>query len=104
MKSNQIFQAGEQPRQALTPSFSPGQLRAGKAVCRDRGISDTTLWRWGQRGWIRLVNIYGRCYVDLPSLAEFDRRAALGEYAKPPSGAAKKAATQRQEREKGGAK
>lgn len=63
-------------------------LRSSRAVTRDRGVSDTTLWRWGRRGWIKLVNIAGKNYVDLASLAEFDRRAAAGEFAKAAVGAA----------------
>jgi hypothetical protein len=65
---------------------TPMGLRASKAVGRDRGISEVTLWRWRQRGWIRTVNISGKIYVDLQSLAEFDRRAALGEFSKAPAG------------------
>ena|ERR1039458_751663 len=76
-------------------------LRAAKAVCRDKGISDTTLWRWGKRGWIKLVNVCGKSYVDLQSLAEFDRRAAAGEFAKPPHGAAGASARERAAREGG---
>jgi hypothetical protein len=63
-------------------------LRASRAVVRDRGISDVTLWRWCRRGWIRVVNICGKNYVDLQSLADFDRRAAAGEFSKPAAGAA----------------
>ena len=63
-------------------------LRAARAAARDRGVSDTTLWRWSQQRWIKLVNISGKNYVDLQSLAEFDRRAANGEFAKGPAGAA----------------
>lgn len=74
-------------------------LRAATAVCRDRGISDTSLWRMGKRGWIRLVNVAGRCYVDLQSLAEFDRRARAGEFSKSPAGAAKASAEARRKRE-----
>ena len=70
-------------------------LRAAPAVCRDRGISDVTLWRMGKRGDVRLVNIYGRVYVDLASLAEFDRRALAGELARNPVGAAAKSARTR---------
>ena len=62
--------------------------RAARAVTRDRGISDVTLWRWARRGWVKLINISGKNYVDLVSLAEFDRRAAAGEFAKAPAGAA----------------
>lgn len=81
---------------AVKPPFG---LRAAKAVCRDKGVSDTTLWRWVKRGWIQLVNVSGKSYVDLQSLAEFDRRAAAGEFAKPPHGAAGKSAEQRASRQ-----
>lgn len=70
-------------------------LRAANAVCRDRGISDVTLWRWARRGWIKTANISGKVYVDLTSIGEFDRRAAAGEFAKPPRGAARKSAEAR---------
>ena len=70
-------------------------LRAAKAVARDRGISYVTLWRWDRRGWIKTGNISGKKYVDLQSLAEFDRRAAAGEFAKQPHGAAGKSAEAR---------
>ncbi|MBI2926407.1 MAG: hypothetical protein HYY24_11990 [Verrucomicrobia bacterium] len=54
-----------------------------------------TLWRWRRRGWVRVVNISGKCYVDLNSLTEFDRRAAAGEFARKPAGAARKSAEAR---------
>ncbi|MSU35969.1 MAG: hypothetical protein EXS36_12875 [Pedosphaera sp.] len=63
-------------------------LRSAKKVALDRGVSPTTLWRWGQAGYLRFVNISGRPYVDLASLDEFDKRAASGEFARPPGGAA----------------
>lgn len=84
-----------QPNIASNPSVPPTGLRAATAVCRDRGISDVTLWRHARRGWIRTINVAGRVYVDLASLAEFDRRAAGGEFAQPPAGAARKSAETR---------
>ena len=72
----------------LEASNTTAGTRAARAVTRERGISDVTLWRWVRRGWIKVVNISGKNYVDLQSLAEFDRRAAAGEFARPPSGAA----------------
>ncbi len=51
-------------------------------------MDPVTIWRWRQNGWIKVVNICGKPYVDLASLAEFDRRAAAGEFAKAPAGAA----------------
>lgn len=74
-------------------------LRAAKAVARDRGVSDVTIWRWAKRGWIIIVNVSGRPYVDLASLAEFDQRARNGEFSQPPSGAAASSAKARAERE-----
>jgi hypothetical protein len=73
-------------------------VRATRTVCRDRGVSDVTFWRWERRGWIKTINICGKKYVDLQSLVEFDRRAAAGEFAKPPAGAAGKSAEARAER------
>lgn len=74
-------------------------LRASRAVSRDRGISDVTLWRWARRGWIKTVNISGKVYCDLASLADFDRRAAAGEFAQRPAGAARKSAEARAAKE-----
>ena len=78
---------------------TPLGFRAAKAVARDRGVSDVTVWRWAQRGWIVIRNICGRPYVDLLSLAEFDRRVAAGEFAQKPSGAALKAHQTKEEKE-----
>jgi hypothetical protein len=81
------------------PSKTIGS-RAASAVARDRGISDVTLWRWRKRGWIKIVNICGKNYVVLASLAEFDQRALAGEFSKAPAGAAGKSAEARAEKEK----
>lgn len=75
--------------------FPSSGLRAGPAVCADRGFSDSTLYRMGRRGEVRLTNINGRVYVDMASLAEYDRRALAGEFAQKPAGAAAKAAKAR---------
>lgn len=81
-------------------AIKTGGLRSAKAVARDRGISDVTLWRWQRRGWVKLVNIYGKNYVCLQSLAEFDRRAAAGEFARGPVGAAAASVKARMEKER----
>ena len=44
-------------------------------------ISPATGWRWRRRGLIEVINIYGRCYVSRSAIAEFQRRAAAGEFA-----------------------
>jgi hypothetical protein len=45
-------------------------------------ISSATGWRWRKRGWIPTVNICGRVYVSRAAIAEFERRAAAGEFAR----------------------
>ncbi|HEV2328789.1 MAG TPA: hypothetical protein VGY56_08390 [Verrucomicrobiae bacterium] len=77
-------------------------LRAARAVARDRGVSPITVWRWRRRGWISIVNISGKPYVDLASLARFDERARMGEFSQPPPGAARKSAEARAKREMAG--
>jgi hypothetical protein len=73
-------------------------LRAAKAVARDEGVSDVTIWRRVKHGLLTAVNIAGRPYITTESLAEFYRRAAAGEFAKPPAGAARKSAETRAEK------
>ena len=82
------------------PTTTAG-LRAARPVARERAISDVTLWRWERRGWIKAINICGKKYADLESLAAFDRRAAAGEFAKPPHGAAGASARERAARQGG---
>jgi hypothetical protein len=45
-------------------------------------ISPATGWRWRKRGWIPTINIAGRVYVSRAAIAEFERRAAAGEFAR----------------------
>lgn len=65
-------------------------MRAAKIVCRDMGISDTTLWRWARSGWINLVNINGKNFIDMQELIKFQERAKRGEFKKNSTGAATK--------------
>ena len=53
------------------------------------GRSDTTGWRWARNGWIHPINISGKNYITQDDRAQFEARAAQGEFAKKPSGAAK---------------
>ena len=80
-------------------AIATGGLRSARAVARDRGISDVSLWRWEKRGWIKTVNICGKKYVELQSLAEFDERARAGEFARGPVGAAGASVKARKEKE-----
>jgi len=44
------------------------------------GVSPTTGWRWRCQGRIKTVNIDGRLYVTDEAIAEFEKRAAAGEF------------------------
>src|SRR5258705_12274837 len=74
-------------------------LRAAEAVALDEGVSDVTIWRRVKSGLLTAVNIAGRPYITSESLSRFYQRAAAGEFAKPPSGAAAKSAAARAARE-----
>ena len=44
--------------------------------------TSATGWRWRQRGWVETINIAGRLYISRAVIAEFERRAAAGEFSK----------------------
>ena len=64
------------------------------------GTSSVTAWRWRSRGWLKVTNVGGRLFLRPEDLAEFDRRAASGEFAKCPAGAAGASSKVRANREK----
>jgi len=89
-------------REPSIPNNTPTSgLRAAKAVARDEGVSDVTIWRRVKLGMLTAVNIAGRPYITTESLANFYRRATAGEFAKPPAGAARKSAEARRAKEAG---
>jgi len=45
-------------------------------------MSDVTAWRHRKKGWLKTVNIAGRVYLTTEAIAEFERRAEAGEFAK----------------------
>jgi hypothetical protein len=51
-------------------------------------VSSTTGWRWVRDGRIQPINIAGRLYVTRAEIERFQARAAAGEFAKGPAGAA----------------
>jgi hypothetical protein len=89
------------PQDITSNGLVTNGLRSAKAVARDEGVSDVTVWRRVKLGLLTAVNIAGRPYITCESLAEFYRRAAAGEFAKPPSGAAGASRTARAEKEAG---
>jgi len=74
-------------------------LRARKAVARDEGVSDLTIYRRVNLGLLTSVNIAGRPYITIESLQKYYLRAAAGEFSKPPAGAARKSAEARAEKQ-----
>jgi len=62
---------------------------------RSVGRSKTWGWRLTKRGWLHPVNICGRPYLTAADLKQFYERAANGEFAAPPAGAAGEAAKAR---------
>lgn len=71
-----------------TPSFPTGPVSLQK-FAEMLGRSAPTLWRYRKKGWLQTVNIAGRPYVLPAHAAEFERRAAAGEFAQAPHGAAR---------------
>ena len=55
---------------------------------REIGISDTTAWRYCKAGWLHPLNIAGRPYLTRTDIADFEAKAAAGQFAKEPRGAA----------------
>lgn len=47
---------------------------------REMQISETTGWRWKNKGWITPFYIAGRQYVTLEEIARFKARALAGEF------------------------
>lgn len=45
------------------------------------GLSPATCWRYRKRGWLQTVTIAGRHYITREAIADFNRRAAAGEFA-----------------------
>jgi hypothetical protein len=47
---------------------------------RQTGLSQATCWRYRKKGWLKTVVISGRHYVPRIAIAEFNERAAAGEF------------------------
>ncbi len=62
--------------------YSNGNLVALNSWLTSLGVQPITAWRWRRKGWLRTVNICGRVYVARDTIADFERRAAAGEFAR----------------------
>ena len=49
---------------------------------RGVGRSKATGWRWRRRGWLRVLNIGGRNYVEVEEVGRFFQRAEAGEFSR----------------------
>ena len=47
---------------------------------RQSGLSPATCWRYRKRGWLKTIIIGGRHYLTREAIAEFNERAARGEF------------------------
>ncbi|MBS0661234.1 MAG: hypothetical protein JSR82_23705 [Verrucomicrobia bacterium] len=59
----------------------------GAPIALDRwaaqaGRNPTTIWRWRKKGWLKPINIAGKLYLTPAAIAEFNDRAARGEFSK----------------------
>lgn len=69
--------------QPIANSNNNGNLVALNSWLASLGVQPITVWRWRRKGWLPTVNISGRVYVTREAIADFERRAAAGEFAKP---------------------
>ena len=64
------------------PSAPASSIVAFEPWLKEIDKTPATGWRWRRKGWIKTLNISGRLYVSRAAIAEFERRAAAGEFAK----------------------
>lgn len=76
MESREIIKSVELTQEILHPPISLTRF------IKQMGINTITAWRWRRDGKLRTVNICGRVYVPAEEVANFNRRAAAGEFAR----------------------
>jgi hypothetical protein len=64
----------------IAQQFATSDLVAFEAWLSSINRTPVTGWRWRKRGLIHTINILGRLYVSRQAIAEFERRAAAGEF------------------------
>ena len=74
-------------------------IRSAKSVADDLGVSAVTIWRWGRMGYLKIVRVANRPFVDLESLARFQSDAMSGRFTTELAGAAKQSESERIARE-----
>lgn len=71
-----------QPELSALPFATLPPLSLDKFM-EQSGLSPTTCWRFRKCGWLRTVQIGTRHYVPREAIAEFNERAARGDFAAP---------------------
>jgi hypothetical protein len=66
--------------EGIAQQFATSDLVAFEAWLSSINRTPVTGWRWRKRGLIRTTNILGRLYVSRKEIADFERRAAAGEF------------------------
>ena len=84
-----------------TPQTRTPELVSLTAWLKQIGRSNTTGWRWIRASYLHPINIAGRPYLTAEDIQQFTERAKRGEFAKPLTGAAKRAAETRLAKEGG---
>ena len=77
--------------QVASSNGTSGNLIALNIWLASLGVQPITAWRWRRKGWLSTVNICGRVYVSRDTIADFERRAASGEFAQVHKAPAKEA-------------
>ena len=72
--------------QSLSQSEDALPLKAHPPLSQDEfmrqsGLSPASCWRYRRKGWLKTIVIAGRHYVTREAIAEFNERAASGEFA-----------------------
>ena len=74
-------------RQSIVADSLPISL---DLFARITGLSDSTIWRYRNKGWVKCYNIAGRMFMAKEDVEEFIRRMKAGEFAGEPTGCAAK--------------
>ena len=71
---------GMQP-QVVSSEGNSGKLVTLNSWLTSLGVQPITAYRWRRKGWLSTINICGRVYISRDTIADFERRAAAGEFA-----------------------
>lgn len=67
--------------QVVSSEGNSGKLVTLNSWLTSLGVQPITAYRWRRKGWLSTINICGRVYISRDTIADFERRAAAGEFA-----------------------